>query len=350
MRILFDARSVRTHAGLYVFRGLTRAWADDARVESVLAAVPATFDRSLVPPGIESIVLDSRGWPTHLLYRVPKLADRWRADVVFAPNGIPPRDSRSVAYFQDLFHFKTPPGHGKGIRSRSVRHMRAAWRSVAAPAWKLAIAVSQEIALEVEERVTCPAVLIPNGVDVGDRRWTGEDDTIFVMGGIGRRKGEATAIRAWARIAPSVRGKTLLKIGGVEPEARRVSLRELAGSLGAAESVSIVGSIPRELYLDNVARTRLAISCSTFEAFGLPVAEAIALGAPLLASAVPSHIELLAIANAGDVFAPDNAGELARKIEMALCGYGPKRLCHPPADWSWRSRGKQHIDAYAKRA
>lgn len=348
MRILYDARSVQTPSGLYVFQGLTAAWANDSRVERVVAAVRPDFDRALVPLGVEPISTESGSWLAHVSYRVRRLADGCHADVIFAPNGMAPRDARSVAYFQDLFHFRTRPGQPSDAHSLIARHMRAAWRTVAAPTWMLAVPVSTEIAAAVKERVASPSVLIPNGVDVGAWRWTGEEDSVFVMGGIGDRKDETTAIRAWRHVRPAARGNTVLRIGGVEPAARRVALQAFADSQGIIGGVSITGAMTRDAYLESIARARLAVSCSTFEAFGLPVAEALALGAPLMASAIPSHLECMARAGVGEAFAAGNAEELAQKIEGALRGHGPQCLRQPPTDWSWASRGKQHVDAYSR--
>lgn len=348
MRILFDARSVRTPSGRYVFRGLTGAWAGDSRVARVIAAVPCSFDRANVPAGVEPIAIDSGNWLSHVSHGIPRLADLVDADVIFAPNGMAPRDRRSVAYFQDLFHFKAEVGRAGDLRASVMRRTRATWRAVAASQWMLAVAVSQEIAAEVEAHVASPSRLIPNGVDVGDWRWTGESDSVFVMGGIGGRKDEATAIRAWARTKSRVKGETVLKIGGVEPGSRREALHLLAESLGVAGSVLIAGSMHRDAYLGDIARSRLAVSCSRFEAFGLPVAEAMAMGAPVLASAIPAHLECLARADAGLAFAVGDAEGLGRMIEDALSISGPKRMQQPPSDWSWSSRGRQHVDAYTR--
>jgi glycosyltransferase involved in cell wall biosynthesis len=349
MRILFDARSVRTPSGAYVFRGLTTAWQEDTRVERVFAAIPSTMDRSLVPKGVEPVLVDSTGWPAHVAYRLSRVADNLNADVIFSPNAAAPRDSRSVAYFQDLSHFRMTADQTRYHRAWCRRMALAGWRKMAASSWMLAIPVSREIAAEVEGYIPSPVVLIPNGVDVGRYRWTGDEDEIFVMGGTGARKNEATAIRAWARIAPSVKSGTLLDVGGVEPVDRRRSLQRLSESLGVSGSVSISGAMSRDVYLQRICSARLAISCSAVEAFGLPVAEALALGAPVLSSAIASHLELLERAGAGVSFETNCDAELGRKIEGALLGAGPARLEHPPHGWTWRSRAGQHIDEYASR-
>lgn len=346
MRILFDARSVRTAAGIYVFRGLTAAWVEDSRVERVFAAIRPGCDKALTVDGVEPVVVDSSNWLTHVTRRMPKLADARRADVIFVPNALAPRDGRAVAYFQDLSHFRSATLQYNDRRALIAKCLRATWRAVAAKSWMLAIPISEEIADDVRRCVSTPVVVIPNGVDVEPFYWDCTEDRIFVMGGTGARKDEATAVRAWSRVPAAVRKSTQLFLGGVEPLVRRIELEQLAAAVGVEASVSIRGSMAREEYLEHIARSRLAVSCSTFEAFGLPVAEAVALGAPVLCSAISSHIEILTRAGVGQVFAPGSVDELSRLIIAALDGAGPPRLSQAPSDWSWRARGRQHVDAY----
>ena len=345
MRILFDARSVQTPAGAYVFRGLSSGWLADARVGEVLAAVPPGFARDLLPDGVEPLRAADGGWLQHLRVELPRMADRMRADIVFVPNGLPPRDPRVVIYFQDLYHFRLL-GPGKSASARAANVARWLWRARAAPGCRLAVPVSTDIHREVVRRLHIPIVMIPNGVDVGMARWTGGSNEVVVMGGRGRRKGEDIAIRAWSRLAPANRAGLRLNILGVEPAGRRADLLSLAARLGVDASTTIEGTLPREVYLERVATAELAVSCSRLEAFGLPVAESLALGAPVLASDLPAHRELVARAGAGATFETGNVGDLAVAIGRALNGGPPPRLRSQPFGWSWRERARQHIDAY----
>jgi glycosyltransferase involved in cell wall biosynthesis len=348
MRILFDARSVRTPAGAYVFRGLTTGWLTDARVEAVVAAVPAGFDSTLLPEGIEPLRLDGGGWLQHLQTELARSADRVNADTIFVPNGLPPRDPRVVIYFQDLYHFRILAA--TTLQGRAVELARAVWRSRAAPLCRLAVPVSTDIHHEVVRRLDIPIVMIPNGVDVGGCRWVGGTDRVVIVGGHGHRKGEETAVRAWARISATARSGVRLALIGTEPRARRNSLLQMANDLSIADTVSIEGTLPRNEYLDRIATSALTVSCSRMEAFGLPVAEALAIGAPVLASDLPSHRELVARAGAGETFPAGNVAALATRLTSALQGSMPPQLSSPPFGWSWRDRARQHVDAYHEHA
>lgn len=346
MRILFDARSVRTPSGLYVFQGLATAWCDNPRVSAVFAAIPEEFDSSGVPTGVEPVRHESASWLRHVGTVLPRVADRVHADIIFSPNASPPRDERSVMFFQDLYHFRPRVSKEERVRSWVGRTTRASWRAVVAPVALLGVAVSTEVLAHVRRRVRVRSVLIPNGVDVGGYHWTGDRHEVVVMGGIGSRKDEGVAIRAWARLPPSTRAGLTLHIIGAEPAVRRDALVTLAASLGVAGSTAITGQIQRDAFLEFVARARLSISSSRLEAFGLPVAEALALGAPLVCTDIPAHRELMRRAAAGWHFTPHDSVDLSRRIESALKGDGPPRMVPAPEAWTWRARASEHLDAY----
>ncbi|MGI9077949.1 MAG: glycosyltransferase [Gemmatimonadaceae bacterium] len=348
LRILYDARSVRTAAGRYVLLGLTIGWRSDPRVSEVFVAVRGDFDHASLPAGINPLVLRDAGWIGHVRTVLPQLTRSARADIIFSPNGFPPRDPRAVVYFQDLYHFRLWSSGELSLRDRTGNIMRALWRGFALPKCMLAVSTSSQIEQEVTRRVPIPVRMIPNGVDIGSMRWTGGDDMVFVMGGTGARKSEALALRAWASLDFSrAASNTRLEIAGVEPAARRVQLCALTESLGISRSVRITGAISRDDFLERIARCRVAISCSTLEAFGLPVAEALALGAPVLATDIPSHVELIQRAGAGETFPVNDHTALAERLCRTLAGGSPSRLAEPPVGWSWEDRAREHIDAYS---
>lgn len=346
MRILFDARSVRTTTGSYVLRGLTSSWRDDTRVSEVLAAIPEGFDASQLHGSVVPVPLPTRGgWLRHLMFSLVEAADRVRADIIFCANGTGPVDSRVVLYFQDLFHFQ-PRNAALPIRGQIMEFGRAAWRSIAAPRSGLGIAVSRAIADEAQRDVaSLPIVEIPNGVEVEAIRWVGDQEVVYVAGGTGARKSEETAIRAWARLGSHADTATLV-IGGVEPAHRRAELQRLASGLGLGRAVELHGALPRRAYLERMARARVTVSCSRLESFGLPVAEALVIGAPVLCSDLAAHRELVGRARAGTTFPAGDESVLAARLREALDGDLPRQLSSPPPGWDWNARGREHIDAY----
>jgi glycosyltransferase involved in cell wall biosynthesis len=223
---------------------------------------------------------------------------------------------------------------------------RALWRSITAPHSGLGVAVSRAIADEAQRDVApLPIVEIPNGVEVESVRWIGDQNVVYVAGGTGVRKSEETAIRAWARLGTQADSATLV-VGGVEPTHRRAELQRLVRGLGLERAVEVQGALPRRAYLERMARARVTVSCSRLESFGLPVAEALVMGAPVLCSDLPAHRELIARAGAGSAFPAGDDLALAARLREALKGDLPGQLSSPPLGWDWNARGREHVDAY----
>ncbi|MDQ6830185.1 MAG: glycosyltransferase, partial [Gemmatimonadota bacterium] len=320
----------------------------DPRVSEVLAIITDDFHAGLLPAGVTPIRVRPCDWVTHLAREVPRAAESCNADIIFAPNALAPRDPRAVLYFQDLRHFRVAPGAIPSAPEIAWRAARSAWRRYAAQPALLAVAVSADISSEVIARVPLPLATIPNGVDVKGHRWEGTDDRVYVMGGIGTRKNSVTAVYAWAEVLRrGAGGDTMLEIGGCEPAWRRDELRSLASALGIANRVRVKGTMPRDEYLANSALSRVSVSCSTLEAFGLPVAEALLMGAPVLCSDIPAHIELVRRASAGTLFPVHSPAALAEALVESLEGRLPNRATPTPSDWSWSARASGHLDTYA---
>lgn len=347
MRILIDARSVRTPSGRYILQGLAAGWRDDTRVSAVIAAVPRGFLMSDLPDGVAPMRVSSSNWATHLLTELPRAADRARADIVFCPNGIGPADPRVVVFLQDMYHFAFKAASRSAPQVALQRAIRMGIRALSHRHYKVAIAVSPTIAREAERRFHLPIEIVPNGVEVDGLRWTGGDPAVLVLGGIGARKDEQTAVKAWSLLRGRPKSVTLTVVG-VEPKTRRMSLRLLARQLGVASSVSVRGTISRSRYLGNLSRCRVAVSCSRLESFGLPVAEALVMGAPLACSNIDAHTDLVASAGGGTLFAAGNAPELAAIIERALAGELPPRTLGSLEGWDWADRAAQHIDVFER--
>jgi glycosyltransferase involved in cell wall biosynthesis len=348
MRILYDARSTRTPAGRYILMGLTRGWMADSRVSEVLVAVPSHENGFEVPPGASKVTSHAKSWRRYITRELSAIATAIQADVIFSPNATPPRDRRAVLYFQDLKHVRRHQDHVLDGRQRVGEALRGAWRRFVAPMCGLAVCVSEDIARDVRAQLPLPVEVIPNGVDVGGLWWSGERSTVLVMGGIGPWKGEETALRAWAAMPNAARKECQMAIVGVAPEDRRQVVTGLARDLRVEETVHVSGILPRAEFLQAIASSRIAVSCSRFESFGLPVAEALAIGAPVICTNLPAHVELVNRAGAGQLVPTDDPRALAMAVERAISGEGPQRLTSAPEGWSWTDRARQHVDAFVR--
>src|SRR6185312_9243408 len=180
MRILIDARSVRTPSGRYILQGLATGWRDDTRVSAVIAAVPRGFLMSDLPDGVAPLRVTSSNWATHLLTELPRAADRARADVLFCPNGIGPADPRVVVFFQDMYHFAFKAAATSAPQVALQRAIRMGIRALSHRHYRVAVAVSPTIATEAERRFNLPIEIVPNGVDVNGLRWHG-GRSVFVL-------------------------------------------------------------------------------------------------------------------------------------------------------------------------
>lgn len=127
------------------------------------------------------------------------------------------------------------------------------------------------------------------------------------------RKNEAVLLEAYASLPPALRARHPLAIGHVNPPALRAAAR--ARGLSEQEVILLPhvaeGDLPG-LY----AAAQLFLFPSLAEGFGLPAAEAMACGAPVLASDRPALPEVIGRADA--LFDPEDAPALARLIEACL--------------------------------
>jgi alpha-1,3-rhamnosyl/mannosyltransferase len=102
------------------------------------------------------------------------------------------------------------------------------------------------------------------------------------------------------------------------PDESRWSRRTaaLAGQLGLDGRVRFVGDVPNPRVPDLVARARLVVLPTWCESFGLPLAEALAMGAPAVAGDIPACREVGG--DAARYYSPGDAGSLAERLDDLL--------------------------------
>ncbi len=125
-------------------------------------------------------------------------------------------------------------------------------------------------------------------------------------------KGIATLIDALARLPVHVR-LTLVDDDHPLHEGRR-----RAHALGCAERLRVVGRVPAEELVGLYRRAALVVVPSRYEGFGLPAAEAMACGTPVVATAAGALPEVLAAGGGGLLVPREDPEALAKAIATLL--------------------------------
>lgn len=178
------------------------------------------------------------------------------------------------------------------------------------------IAVSEASRLTLTEHLDTDAIVIPNGVYAerfrngrAQQKWSGE-----TIGFIGRfeepRKGLSVLLEALpivARFAPNVR--VLVAGPGDTDEIYKQIHPQLRNR------ISFLGRLTEEDKADFLSSVSVYVAPNTGgESFGIILAEAMAAGAPVIASDIPAFVSLLGEGRYGSLFATEDSSDLAKKI------------------------------------
>ncbi|WP_424812554.1 glycosyltransferase [Roseococcus sp. YIM B11640] len=169
---------------------------------------------------------------------------------------------------------------------------------------------------------------------------------LLYLGAGDPRKNEGVLLRAFARLPPALRARHPLAIGHVNPP----HLREQARAAGVSDSEMICLPFVEEADLPGLYEaTALFVMPSLAEGFGLPILEAMACGAPCIASDTSAMPEVVGRADA--LFDPRDDAALAAlmtrlleapELRADLAAYGPRRA----REFSWDMVAARAWDAF----
>jgi glycosyltransferase involved in cell wall biosynthesis len=150
----------------------------------------------------------------------------------------------------------------------------------------------------------------------------GRDSSTFVaVGALRPYKGLATVVEALACSGANGGGPTVICVGGEEArqgEADRLARQ--AREHGVEDRFRIAGWVSDEELAGMLARCAATVSASSYEGYGLPVAESLAAGIPTIASDIPAHREVAG--EAALYFPPGDAEALAAVMSRVASDAG----------------------------
>jgi glycosyltransferase involved in cell wall biosynthesis len=177
------------------------------------------------------------------------------------------------------------------------------------------------------------------GIEPGFVLFTGSGDP---------HKNLARLLEAYAALPTPVREDHRLVVVGRITREHKSAITKQVDALGLIQSVELSGSVSDEELILLYQTTDLFVFPSLYEGYGLPVAEARACGAPVVASAASAIPEVLA--DDIGLFDPSDTASIAGAIEAGLTDQGfRERLLSVELDHrcSWQTAAARTVGAYA---
>ena len=185
------------------------------------------------------------------------------------------------------------------------------------------IAVSEMAQATLNNLYGTEAVVIPNGIDTtrfrdAKHKGAGSSPTAARIGFLGRfeenRKGLPLLLEALPKIVKAIPNVELVVAGPGEPGKVLAKVDPQV-----AKHVKFLGRLSEEEKVEFLSGLNLYIAPNTGgESFGIILAEAMASGAPVLASNIPAFVDLLSVGDSGVTFISEDATDLARKVNELL--------------------------------
>jgi glycosyltransferase involved in cell wall biosynthesis len=297
----------------------------------------------------------------------PRLCRRWGADLAHVPYwGSPLGPSLpTVVTVHDLIPMLLPAYRGSPL-VRLYTSLAAASAERATLVLTDSLASQRDIERHLHlppERVRCVYLaaderfsLQPQPDDEAIRAgYDLPDRYVLYLAGHDERKNVETLVEAFATVARAD-ADAMLAIGGRLPERSKPPFydpRSLVAALGLEDRVRFLGWVDEAHKPALYRGAACAVFASRYEGFGLPALEALACGAPLVASNSSSLPEL--VGDAGFALDPDDTPGLAGAIlaclvDEDLAAELRRRGPVQAARFSWARTARETVVAYEEAA
>ncbi len=186
--------------------------------------------------------------------------------------------------------------------------------------------------------------VVPGGLDTSffrdPGRWPRREASLLFVGNTDDwKKGARTLLHALARLPAAVQ----LRIVDAPYPAKKLAHEE-AERLGLAGRVRFLGRLNGESLREEYCRATLLVQPSLYEGFGLPAAEALACGTPVVATDVGAVPEVVP-PQAGTLVPPADPEALARAIAALLGDPARRRAMGEAGSAHVRARFDWHVTA-----
>jgi glycosyltransferase involved in cell wall biosynthesis len=159
---------------------------------------------------------------------------------------------------------------------------------------------------------------------------------VLYTGGTDSRKNLEGLLAAWSLLPKDVRAGFQLVVACALKSLERNHLELVSSRLGISAELILTGYVPDQTLVALYQSTDLFVYPSRYEGYGLPVAEALACGAPVVAANASCLPELV---GAPGLFDPEDPAGMAAAITAALTDSTVRRAlleraAAPPATWA----------------
>ena len=147
-----------------------------------------------------------------------------------------------------------------------------------------------------------------------------------------------------------IRKKRPIKLTVIGQPKKNGIIENLVGKLGVGDIVHFAGRIANEEFADYYAKSTIAVVPSLYEGFGIPAAEAMACGVPLISTSGGALPEV--VGDAGIIVPPADAASLVRAITHLLDSpddrhkYSQAGLARVNSVFSWKKAAQEVVDVY----
>jgi len=219
------------------------------------------------------------------------------------------------------------------------------------------VTVSKVSARAIEEAYGVPESevrVVYNGVDTvnfrpaGNGRPSDGRKLIFVGNTEDRKKGILYLLRAMTKLPENVE---LICVNGGAP--RHLYAQEIVDRLGIAHRVHFTGRLPVDQVAEKYREADIAVVPSLFEGFGLPAAEAMASGLPVISTDGGALPEVVGTDGHAAIMVPARSSTAIADAVMSLLDNPARRKAMGEAareralrNFTWRAAAEQIVNIY----